>query len=594
MAAGNSSWSIRAGGGQIRASAQQLARTVVHLDVSPLGTPNTLIPIGDPAAIPSLLDTGRLAEVCAFTSQRGQAKYALPVTPSVPGAASAVAQAGAVGTGVIVVSIAPHKAIIIKCITGGTLATATFQFSLDGGVTWSATVTSSTGPWSYRVPGTYCTLTFAAATYVATKTCTIGVDGTVTNGSGWVGVVTQVSSPIDDYEAQIIVLKGGALGTATLSISLDAGISILMASVLVPTGGVIVVPGTGLVLTCSSTFGATDVYTFLTVGPAGSTSDYQAALTALQASPTVQASLLHISAMPSSASAAFSLAATLDAAVMNAFNNGRFDWEGALDCPSKAGGMRINSTLTGRKHLRPLSWLAVDLYCRTDPKDELAAVAIGPLRAFFAAGATTISGPGDVVSPSTPIYDTADTDAVITAARGADLLRTSVFVGGRDEALNPGLDDVQINTARTYGGPLAAYLTISAGVAGWKNLTSNASYADAGAVRALNAMIAALRPVAQQLMGQRPQVNGDGTIAELAAGGYDTVLDGAVRRSMGLVMGGDYPVPQCSSASASVLRSSQLGQNPKRLDIAYTFQPLGEVTQISNQVAFSGVLSLVQ
>ncbi len=74
MSLGNSSWSIKAGGGQIRASSQQLARAVVHLDVSPLGTPNTLIPIGDPSAIPTLLDSGRLAEVCAVTAQEAQSR----------------------------------------------------------------------------------------------------------------------------------------------------------------------------------------------------------------------------------------------------------------------------------------------------------------------------------------------------------------------------------------------------------------------------------------------------------------------------------------------------------------------------------------
>jgi hypothetical protein len=43
---------------------------------------------------------------------------------------------------------------------------------------------------------------------------------------------------------------------------------------------------------------------------------------------------------------------------------------------------------------------------------------------------------------------------------------------------------------------------------------------------------------------------------------------------------------------AKVLRTSQLGQSPKRLDISYTFQPLGEVTSVANTVAFSGVLSV--
>jgi hypothetical protein len=508
-----------------------------------------------------------------------------------PADASAVTQTGT-GTGVITVTLAPHKPITIKCTLGGILGTVDVAFSLDGGLTFGPSVPTAA---SVRVPGTYCTLTFGAATYVVNKTNTVGIDGSITPGSGWVGTVTQASSPVDDYEVIATVTKAGALGAAVLQASLDNGNSTLPPT-LVPSSGVIVLPSTGIVLTCSSTFTLGDQYKALAIGPSCSTSDINNALTALQASRTVQAAMIHLAIMPSSAAGAFSAAATLDAAVLNGFNANIFDWEGCCNCPSSAGGMRITSPLTGLKQLRPLSWLVMDLFAQTDPKDELAATALGPLRMFLAAGATTIAGPGDLVIPSsTPIYDTADTDSVITAARGADLSgRTSVFVGGRDEALQPGLDDVQINTARTYGGPLAAYLSITAGVIGWKNLTTNASYVDAGALRALNIMIAALRPVMVQLMGQRPKVNTDGTISEQAAGGYDTVVDGAVKRSMGLVKGGDFVDAQCSFASASILRSSQLGQNPKRLDVAYTFQPLGEITQESNAVNFSGVLSLTQ
>lgn len=593
MALGTSTWSIRSGGGKIRASSQQLARAIVHIDVSPLAAEATIIPIGDASSIPSLLDTGRLAEVCAFTAKQGQSQYAIALKPSVVGAIGSVVQTGS-GSGTITPTAAPHKSITIKCTTGGAIATMKVQFSLDGGVTYgpiTASADSGGGTWIYRVPGTYCTLTFAAASYVATKLCTIGVDGTVTNGSGWVGVVTQASSPIDDYEVVCSVSTGGALGAAVLAVSLDNGISTLP-SMLVPSGGVVVIPGTGLVLTCASTFTKGDSYTFLTAGPQGSTTDLHNAMLVLLASRTLSASMIHNAMMPLSSASAFSFASTLDTDVANGFTNGIFDWEGCTNCPSKAGGMRITSPLTGRKHLRPLSWLAMYLYAQTDPKDELAAVATGQLPIFLPAGATSIAGPGDiVVAGGAAIYDTADTDAVIIAARGSDLSgRTSVFVGGRDEAAAPGLDDVQINTARTYGGPLAAYLSITAGVIGWKNLTTNTSFVDAGAFRALNIMIAALRPVVMNLLGQRPKVNTDGTISEIAASAYDTIVDGAVKRAMGLVKGGDFPDPQCSAASASILRSSQLGQNPKRLDIAYTFQPLGEATAISNVVSFSPVV----
>lgn len=605
MSLGNSAWSIQTNGGQVRATPAQLARTIVHLDVSPVATVNTLIAIGDPSSIPSKLGTGRLAEVCAFTARSGQPQYAMAVNPSVTGKASSVTQVGT-SLATVTVATAPHKSITIKCITGGSLGTMTVQFSLDGGTTYGPVTTSASG-WSSTgilVPGTYCTLTFAAATYVATKTNVVGIDGTVTAGSGWVGTVAIGSaSPIDDYEVVCTVAKAGAVGTAVLSISLDNG-NTSLPPMLVPSGGVVTLPGTGIYLTCSSSsgnFNAGETYSFLTIGPGFSTSDITNALNALKAIRTLQASLLHFANMPSSAAGAFSQASTVDSSVLDGFNNNVFDWEAMVNCPSSAGGMRITSPLTQRKHIRPLSWLAAERYVETDPRNELAATkpdvqtatGDGSLHIFLPAGATTIAGPGDIVMPSsTVLYDTADTDSVILAARGSDLTRTSVFVGGRDEFINPGLDDVQINTARTYGGPLKAYLSITAGVIGWKNLTTNTSYVDAGGLRALNIMVAALRPVVQGLLGQRPQVNSDGTIAESAARTWDTLLDNAVKRALGMTKGGDFVNPQCSAASAVVLRSSQLGQSPKRLDVAYTFQALGEVTQESNNVQFSGVLTV--
>lgn len=604
MSLGNSNWAIQTNGGQVRATSASLARTVVHLDVSPVATPNTLIPIGDPSSIPAKLGTGRLAEVCAFTARGGQPQFAMAVNPSVAGKAGPAVLTGA-SLATITPGTAPHKPILTRCFLGGALGTMSVQFSLDGGVTFGPVITSAAG-WAttgIAVPGTYCTLTFAAATYVATKTHTVGIDGSITPGSAWVGVVAILSaSPIDDYEIVATVAKGGLLGVGALSVSLDNGISTLP-PMLVPSGGVVPIPGTGVYLTCATgggPFNAGEFYAALTIGPGFSTSDITTALTALKAYRTLQASLIHLASMPSTAAGAFSAAATVDAAVLDGFNNNVFDWEAMVNCPSSLGGMRITSPLTSRKHIRPLSWLACERYVETEPRNELAATkpdvqtatGDGSLHIYLPAGAMSITGPGDIVMPSTTVlYDAADTDTVILAARGSDLTRTSVFVGGRDEFINPGLDDVQINTARTYGGPLKAYLSITAGVIGWKNLSTNTSYVDAGGLRALNIMVAALRPVAQGLLGQRPQVNADGTISEAAARVWDTLLDSAVKKSMG-IGGGDFTQAQCSFASASVLRSSQLGNSPRRLDISYTFQPLGEVTSESNTVAFSGVLTV--
>jgi hypothetical protein len=447
MSLGNSTWQVQANGGQVRATSAQLAKTIVHLEMSPLAAVNTLLSIGDPSSIPAKLDAGGLAELCAFTARGGQPQYAMALNPSTAGKAGTVTLTGT-GLATITPGTAPHKPILVQCVLGGALATMTVRFSLDGGVTWGP-VTLSAAAWSstgYRVPGTYATLTFQAATYVATKTNTIGIDGTVTPGSGWVGTVAILSaSPIDAYEVVCNVSKAGLNGVAVLTVSLDNN-NTTLPSMLVPAGGVVAIPGTGLFLTCATGAGAFvqgEFYSFLTIGPAPTVSDIQNAMTAIKANPTVAASLIHLGVMPSSAASAFSAGSALDAAILDAFNNKTFDWEGMFNCPSSAGGMRISSALSTRKALRPLSWLACDRYVETEPRNELAATkpdvqtatGDGSLRIFLPAGTTSIAGPGDIVMPSSnPVYDTADTDAVILAARGSDLVRTSCSSAGATSA----------------------------------------------------------------------------------------------------------------------------------------------------------------
>lgn len=602
MAVGDSTWSVQPGGGQVRATSQQIARAVVHLGVSPLAPAGTLLQLGsDSASILAALDYGPLAEVCAFTGRTGLVKYAMILAASVAGGLSAAVTQTGTGTGTVTPSLAPHKQILIKCVTGGTLGTAAFQFSLDGGVTWSATFTSTVSSYSIMVPGTFCTLSFAAATYVATKTCTIGVDGSVTNGSAWVGVVTQASSPLYSFDPVVSILKGGALGAAVVRVSMDNGNSTEVDNLLTPSGGIIVIPNTGIVLTLAGTFTTGDTYSFLAVEPGYSTSDITTAMNALKTNRTVQASLIHLVGMPSSAAGAFSAASTLESAIDDAFNTKGFDWQGICDCPAPKGGTRISSTLTSRKMQAPASWLWVDAYVDTDPKMELAAKAAqgdrqqGAFRAFLPAGATTIAGLGDIIlSGSNAIRDTADTDSVITGARGVDQNRVGVCVGGRDESVNPGLDSAQINTFRSYNGPLRVYGTISSGTAGFKMLSTSASYIDGAAVRVLDVLIAGLRPLAEDELGQDYDTNPDGTIASSAKKTLDTKFDTNAKLLLGLLPGGDFPAKQASSVTAQVLATSQLGTTPKRLDIAYQLQPRGKVTDVANRVAFSGTLTVTQ
>ncbi len=587
MSIGNARFSAQDGGGQVAISPANLSKAVVHIGGSPLLPENTLVKIGDPAAITSILDLGELAEIVDFTSRSGQDKWAICPTLSIPGAVGSVTHLGP-GVGTMTVALAPHKPILFLCTVGGALGTAKFRVSLDGGVTYSDEILSVVTSWVWRVPGTYCTATFAAATYVATKTLTIGTDGTVTPGSGWVGTVTQTSSPTDVFELYATIINGGALGTATVRVSVDND-NTPEFQTLINATGIMVVPGTGLVLTFAGVQTAGDRFTCVAKPPSYSPTDINTALTVCRQDRTLLASLIHDSSMPNSAAVAFSRGATYQAALDAATLNDDKDWEAALDCPSAKGGIRIASARTGRKQLRGLSWLVVDRYMDTDPKDGLGKKE-PKLRAYLTPGVKTIAGPGDIVIPSSAaLYDTADTDSVIVGARGSDLKRCSVFVGGRDEKLTPALDDVQINTCRTYAGPLAVYLSVTKGIGGWKNLTTNAQWSDACSVRVLNVLVTSMRPFVESLMDQDADVNLDGTITEQQASLWDTFLNTEARRILGMDVGGDFAKRQASFLNVRIARTSLLGDGTvKRLDITFQLKAKGRVTDIAATMQFGG------
>jgi hypothetical protein len=364
----------------------------------------------------------------------------------------------------------------------------------------------------------------------------------------------------------------------------------------VPTAGVLVIPGTGLVITCSvgaGNFVQGDTYSFLTAPPGFSTSDITTNMTAIRAQRTYRLAIVHNGAQPNTAAGAISAGSTLETAIEAAFNSDGLDWQGVTEGPSQGGTApwggdivvsgsnairdsadtdavvvaarvgqdwprtalhtamhRITSPTTGRKMLRPSGWAYVGRAVAIDPSVDPARRVDGPL---------------------------------------------PIFQVGRDEDATPGLDDAQINAVQTErDNPGQAVASITSGGFGWKNLTTQANFQWAAGVRVLNMFIAGLRPIAKQYLGSDQVTNLDGTIEEKAARKIDGVVNTAARRRVGLESGGDFPPsnPQASSASASVLRSSQLGQSPHRLDIAYDLQSLGFVSDVQSTVNYSGVLSL--
>ena len=472
------------------------------------------------------------------------------------------------GTGAVQKSIAfldaatAAELAVALVVTGATL-------SVVAGALKVASQTTGGAPKGVQVQGT--------------STQLLGCDTVEHNGAaaGTISACTFTADPIDTYEVELTINKGGLPGVAILGWAVDAGIS-NEGSLLVPASGVVVLPGTGLVLTCSSLFVATEVYSFPTVAPTCSDGELTAALDALRSDASLETAHIHVVDLPPSAAEAFSRAALLQSECDTADESNHKFWQASCEGPCAgdivvSGGKAIvdvadtdavimaarlgldfksvtvhfgtHAMVAPRKQRRPLGWAVMQRFAITEPREDISApVPYGPL----------------------PIYKI-----------------------GRDEAVTPGLDDVGLNTARTYGSEAqGAFLSITSGGFGWKNLTSDASFADACGVRGLNCFLHAQQAAGFDLLGQRPPANPDGTIEEKAASAWEAGLDANGKRSVGLLAGGDFTEPQASTANSTISRGSQLGASPHRLDILYKYSPLGFVSDVEGDCTFSGTLTI--
>lgn len=113
---------------------------------------------------------------------------------------------------------------------------------------------------------------------------------------GSTGTMTVSGTPNDAYDVSIRLVAAGGLGTATFQVSLGkAGTIPLYDSnvYLIPVGGSVAIPQTGLTLTFSGTFDSNDLFSFATTAPTSTLGDVSAALTYFLARPE-QASLIAI------------------------------------------------------------------------------------------------------------------------------------------------------------------------------------------------------------------------------------------------------------------------------------------------------------
>lgn len=99
---------------------------------------------------------------------------------------------------------------------------------------------------------------------------------------GSTGAMTVSGAPNDSYDVTVQVAAAGGLGTAAFRVSLGkaAGVPIYDSSTyLIPVGGSVVIPGTGLTLAFTGLFDLGDLFSFSTTAPQSSLGDIVTSLT---------------------------------------------------------------------------------------------------------------------------------------------------------------------------------------------------------------------------------------------------------------------------------------------------------------------------
>src|SRR6185437_11194730 len=269
-----------------------------------------------------------------------------------------------------------------KIVAGGVFTAATVAFALNGGA-YSAPVNVAA---TILVPGTLTVLSFANQTYTTAAVWTISTAGVVSlSGTGTVGWVTQASSPMDAYDVFLGITLGGALGAGQATVSVDGqnGNS-KVGPILIPSGGVYVIPGTGIVLTFASTFVSGDTYEAVAVPAGFSGGDVSAMLTAVGNSPNTFVGL-HIVGEGANTAAAVSLASTVDTSLTAFATAYRFVFamienpDGESDATIEAGwnafaSNRIMVCCADVLHISSLNGNIIRRNCATPISSRLASI----------------------------------------------------------------------------------------------------------------------------------------------------------------------------------------------------------------------------
>jgi hypothetical protein len=140
----------------------------VKIGLSTLGTANVATAIADPQLVRDTFGAGPLVEGAVYAiSKTNKPVICVKATQTTAGSVGSITQTGA-GPLITATGSTPFDAyeLRVKIILGGTVGVATFQYSLDGGDTWSATIATAA---SYVITAAGITIQFIAGTYIAAE-----------------------------------------------------------------------------------------------------------------------------------------------------------------------------------------------------------------------------------------------------------------------------------------------------------------------------------------------------------------------------------------------------------------------------------------
>jgi hypothetical protein len=399
------------------------------------GLLNTLYGAANSKTAQTLVGTCPLLEAVAQVLDQPNGGASVIMVPSLPTNYGTVTGAFTLeggGAGTVTGSKGPEQIVKVRIKIGGLPGVMSYQVAVGSGV-YGPEIISSADPYSAIVPGqSFTKLVFGNFTYVANDVYQLNLDGTVTRtGSGTsTALNSSTHSPTDQFEVWVKIVTSGALGAGAFRYSLDGGTN-YSGSIILPSAGIYVIPGTGVVLTFAGTFTAGDTYKGATTPPTSSSTDINTALVALLASPLTW-DHVHVVGTPTNAAGAFTLAGVASTQMAAAQAAHRYAWI-LTECPTvegdstlsaafasfvdhsvgvAAGDSYLKSPLTGRVQRRNAAWVY---------SARISAIAIS-------------THPGQV---------SADDNA-------GPLHNVQSIV--RDEAATPGLDDARFVTLRTMVG----------------------------------------------------------------------------------------------------------------------------------------------